>query len=92
MSALGERDDDIFDFTNQVFGEIAKESEQNHEGEQSSQQPVLNRDSEVHTSYLLVNALMTLLLRKGMIYPHEINALVAELHVEYIKKKRGQRE
>lgn len=86
MSALGERDDELFDFSEQILGEPVKEIKP------SPEKVVLNKDSEVMTSYLLVNALLNLLIRKGVIYPHEVNALVAELHVDYLKKKRGQSE
>jgi|GEM_PF-3845807 len=83
MVVLGERDDDFFDFRDQVFGESARDSIPFSPQEEA----VLNRDSEIHTSYILVNALLNLLIRKGIIYPHEVKALVAELHAEYIKKR-----
>lgn len=43
--------------------------------------------TEVQSSYLLVNALLSLMIRKGIIFPHEVQALVSELHLEYMKKK-----
>lgn len=52
-----------------------------------TEQPKNPYQTEVQTSYLLVNALMTLLIRKGIIQQHEVQALVAELHFEYMKKK-----
>ncbi|MGV7000239.1 hypothetical protein ACWA2C_16260 [Priestia megaterium] len=89
MPALGDRDDDFFDFREQV----------NLNPDPQPQQPFLDFEqsatndsaSEVQTSYVLVNALLKLLVQKEIITTHEIQPLVAELHAEYMKKKgRGQ--
>jgi hypothetical protein len=87
MLAFGERDDDLFDFTEQVFGQPAEEVKEERRPQQ--EKAVLTTQSEIHTSYILVNALLNLLVRKGIIYPHEVQSIVAELYEEYIKKKRG---
>ncbi|WP_067923957.1 hypothetical protein [Alicyclobacillus shizuokensis] len=50
----------------------------------------VTRNDEVVTSYLLVNALFQLLLRKGIIHEHEVNQLIEELAIEYQQTKRGQ--
>jgi hypothetical protein len=76
-----EKDD--FDFS-EIIGEPAKEPVL-PSGE--TEKPEHPYQGEVQTSYLLVNALMTLLVRKGIIHPHEVQALVAELHIEYMKKR-----
>jgi hypothetical protein len=86
MSALGEGMDDLFDFSEQVLGEPAKDTQSD------KLKPVLTNESEVLTSYLLVNALMNLLIRKHIIQSHEVQVLIAELHVEYMKLKRGKAE
>jgi hypothetical protein len=44
-------------------------------------------DTEVQTSYLLVNALLTLLQQKGIIQPHEVQPIISELHKQYMAKK-----
>lgn len=85
MLASGERDDDdLFGFSKQIFGESAEDLKA------EAKKPGLTTATEVQTSYILVNALLSLLIRKGVIYSHEVNALVAELHADYIKKKRGE--
>lgn len=86
MVASGGRDDELFDFSDQVLGGQAGDT--NEVKPEEKQEPVaMNYQGEVHTSYLLVNALFNLLVRKGIIYPHEVNTLVGELHEEYMKKK-----
>lgn len=93
MLEIGERDDDFFDFTEQILGEPTKETHKEEEIKMESVEKVeLNFNTEIQTSYLLVNALLNLLIRKGVIHHHEVNALVAELHADYMKKKRGQGE
>lgn len=90
--SISERDEDDFDFSEMMFDEPAKKSDPmsdptpNNE-EKSIPKGELTYDKEVQTSYLLVNAMLTLLVRKQIIYPHEVQALVSELHVEYVKKK-----
>lgn len=86
MVASGGRDDEFFDFSDQILGEQGKESEAT-QPESPKTPAAMNYQGEVHTSYLLVNALLNLLIRKGIIYPHEVNTLVGELHEEYMKKK-----
>jgi hypothetical protein len=81
MSA-NEKDDDLFNFSDQIIGESAKEPP-----EIIHAPKILTQETEIQTSYLLVNALMTLLVRKELIQPSEVQSLVAELHVEYMKKK-----
>lgn len=44
---------------------------------------------EVKTSYLLVNALMTVLVKKGLINEEEVNDVLTEMYIEY-KRKKGQ--
>lgn len=95
MTTLGDRDDEFFDFSNEIFGEsnLESDSEVYTENELSkvNQPPsILNNDSEVHTSYLLVNTLLNLLVKKGIIRQDEIQVTLAELHKEYIKKKKGR--
>lgn len=89
MSALGERDDDEFyDFSDQIFkdfGEPVKEKKSEINNEHS----VLTQETEVHTSYILVNALLSLLIQKGIIKQSEVNQIVEELHAQYMRKKRG---
>ncbi len=80
-----ERDDELFDFSDQILGESSQTT--THQDIQQSDQIKLTYQNEVHTSYLLVNALFNLLLRKGVIFPHEVNPLVEELHTEYMKRK-----
>lgn len=80
MPAL--QDDDFFDFSEQIFGEPVKEKRE--------ETPALNSSNEIKTSYILVNALLSLLIQKGIIHHHEVNSLVAELYDEYVKKKRGE--
>ena len=88
MIASGGRDDEFFDFSDQILGEQGKEEATNEAQSESPKIPAaMNYQGEVHTSYLLVNALLNLLIRKGIIYPHEVNTLVGELHEEYMKKK-----
>lgn len=48
----------------------------------------INRDEEITTSYLFVNILLNLLIKKGIIHSAEVNNLLAELHRDYIKKKK----
>jgi hypothetical protein len=87
---VAERDDEFFDFSEQVLGDFTKEP-MNTNPTDGPQPFNTDNKTEVHTSYILVNALLTLLVRKGVIYSHEVNALVAELHSEYMKK-RGKDE
>jgi hypothetical protein len=90
---------DDFDFSEMIFGEPTKLPEK----EEAASDPAPTKketpaakgkptsyDTEVQSSYLLVNALLNLLIRKQLIYPHEVQALVAELHVDYMKKKKGR--
>ncbi len=79
-----ERDEDFFDFTEQIFDEP---SIPNQKDDTQTPNVPLTLENEVHTSYLLVNALLNLLLNKGVIFPHEVKFLVEELHQEYLKKK-----
>lgn len=83
MSAIGERDDDFFDFSDQIISDLQPQQV----SEEVKSSSFKNHNNEVQTSYVLVNALMSLLIQKGVIYPHEVQSLVSELHAEYIKKK-----
>jgi hypothetical protein len=86
---MAERDEDFFDFSEQILGEPAKELVL-PSGEISEDHLKPNPyQSEVQTSYLLVNALLNLLVRKGIIFQHEVQSIVAELHIDYMKRKRG---
>lgn len=79
------RDGDLFDFSSQILGHHQEPS-----GDKKKESVGTPYGNEVHSSYLLVNALINILMRKGIIFPHEISNLVEELHVEYMKnKKRG---
>lgn len=91
---------DDFDFSEMIFGEpkqlpvqeeVVNPTPTNKETPATSSTPNIY-DTEVQTSYLLVNALLNLLVRKGYIYPHEVQALVAELHVDYMKKRQKGRD
>lgn len=80
-SALGDHEDD-FDFT-----EFTGHEPSQPKPAEASQMQDISLKGEVHTSYILVNSLMTILLRKGYITKEELNPLIAELHAEYMKKK-----
>lgn len=66
-----------------------QDTEKKEQPSAASEGSLLNSGNEAITSYLLVNALLNLLLAKGIIYQHEVNALIAELYVEYRKHKRS---
>jgi hypothetical protein len=92
-------EDEIFDFSEQIFGDEPTKAQRSdvlsdptpfkNEDKPSKESPI-SYDTEVQTSYLLVNALLNLLIRKQVIYPHEVQALVEELHADYVKKKKGR--
>lgn len=84
--------DDFFDFSKEVFP--SQEAPSDEKSVNSTPQgELLTQESEIRTAYLLVNALLNLLIRKSIIYPHEVNALVAELHADYmLKRKKGRGE
>lgn len=89
MPALGDRDDDFFDFRDQV--NLNPEPQPQQPFSSFEQDPANGSVNEVETSYVLVNALLKLLVQKEIITTHEIQPLIAELHAEYMKKKgRGQ--
>jgi len=72
--------EDPFDFTNEVLGADAVQKS-----------PFIkdSQEGEVRTSFLLVNTLLTLLVSKEIIKMEEVNSLMAELHIEYKKTRRG---
>lgn len=86
MTGLGNRDDDeLFNFSDQIFGNLSNTtSPKKHD-----RTLMPSNENEIHTSYILVNALLNLLIQKGVIHRHEVNGIVAELHELYLKKKRG---
>lgn len=79
------RDDDRFDFSDLVFGE--RNTHNANQIKHAAPKVELSSDAEVQTSYLLVNALLNLLIKKGLIHSHEVQNIVSELHSEYLKKK-----
>lgn len=87
MSAIGERDDDFFDFSDQIISDFAPLPEVPKQEE--TKNAFSMNSNEVQTSYFLVNALMSLLISKGIIRPDEIQSIVSDLYVDYIKKKKG---
>lgn len=96
--AIGESDE-LFDFSDQMFTGPSKKESEMESNPTPFKDPIdptgtpvkFTYDKEVQTSFLLTNALMNLLIRKQIIYPHEVQTLVAELHIEYMKmKKKGQ--
>ncbi|MCD7911030.1 hypothetical protein KC480_05760 [Bacillus velezensis] len=85
MTVAEGRDDDQFDFSDFI---LANKQFMNSSRTQSdTSKTELNFESEVQTSYLLVNALLNLLIKKGIINSHEVQNIVLELHGDYLRKK-----
>lgn len=82
--SINEKDDDFFDFSEQILGEPTEDQKKQ---KSLSTKNTTNLQTEIQTSYLLVNALLNLLIRKGIIYPHEVQVLISELHQDYTKKR-----
>lgn len=85
MMPAGLANDDFFDFSEQIFGE----SKPNLNEQKDKTVTELTLENEVHTSYVLVNALLNLLIQKGYIHSYEVSEIVAELHQQFIKRKKG---
>lgn len=85
------KQDDDFDFSEQIFTETtpSPEAAQPAPTDSPKRHPY---ETEVQSSYLLVNALMNLLIRKGIIQTHEVTALVAELHQDYMKARKEREQ
>ncbi|MBU5262052.1 hypothetical protein [Bacillus atrophaeus] len=85
MAIAEGRDDDRFDFSDLILGErkMHNSSQIKHEASKVE----LSSEAEVQTSYLLVNALLNLLIKKGIIHSYEVQDIVSELHRDYLKKK-----
>lgn len=83
--AIAEGSDDRFDFSEFIVG-----GEKPHTSSQTTpdtSKVSLNAENEVKTSYLLVNALLRILITKGIIRFSEVNDLVKEMHNDYLKMK-----
>lgn len=87
MKIIG-NSDDMFDFSEEIFGE-SPHGLKNTTPPVEKDEPKLDYKNEVHTAYILVNALLNLLIQKGYIKSHEVNSIVAELHEQFMKRKRG---
>ncbi|WAT23494.1 hypothetical protein O0R52_22190 (plasmid) [Bacillus halotolerans] len=85
MAVAEGRDDDRFDFSDLVFGE--RNTHNAHQIKRDTAKVESSSEAEVQTSYLLVNALLNLLIKKGIIHSHEVQNIVSELHSDYLKKK-----
>ena len=87
---MGQQDDilslsDIFPLREDI-------DESSYEGEATEEDRILlaevSRDQEITTSYLLVNTLLNLLIKKEIIKHSEVNEILSELHQNYIQSKR----
>jgi hypothetical protein len=84
---MSKRDEQDFDFLDQVLPSQAIENK----NETPFHDDAVSFNDQVRTSYLLVNALLNLLIQKGIIYPHEVNTLINELHQQLKLKRRSDR-
>ncbi|GIN55019.1 MULTISPECIES: hypothetical protein [Bacillus subtilis group] len=83
--AIAEGSDDRFDFSEFIVG--GGKPHTNSQTPPDTSKVSLSIENEVKTSYLLVNALLKILITKGMIHSGEVNDLVKELHNDYLKMK-----
>lgn len=77
---------DDFNFNEEVLGNAGFSTTTNN----NSHNPMncaSSLENEVQTSFLLTNALLNILLRKGIISQNEVQELVAELFEVYQQKK-----
>lgn len=83
--AIAEGSDDRFDFSEFIVG--GGKPHTNSQTPPDTSKVSLSIENEVKTSYLLVNALLKILITKGIIHSGEVNDLVKELHNDYLKMK-----
>lgn len=85
LVAIAEGSDDRFDFSEFIVG--GEKPHTNSQTPPDTSNVSLSIENEVKTSYLLVNALLKILITKGIIHSGEVNDLVKELHNDYLKMK-----
>jgi hypothetical protein len=83
------RSEDAFDFSDQMFTPVEESEPAKDNIAEPAPEPKDRLETEVRTSYLLVNVLLNLLVRKRIIHQHEVQSLLGELHKDYMEQRKG---
>lgn len=79
------KDDNVFNLSD-IFPERKDFKE---EAPESKETVTIVEDDETTTSYLLVNALLYVLIKNGIIQESEVNSILLELHQQYRQNKKS---